>query len=137
MRQYLNLIGDGTCEDPDVIVRWSGHEFGHALAGRHDFLRQMVINEMGLWPIIDLMLKRIHGEMTEEDRLDWYHVHRDDVVQITAPPFPKPRERTVFEWSDMMQFRPITQVFDEVVIPELKQIFASRGTPDRSDDDRH
>lgn len=137
MRQYLNLIGDGTCEDPDVIVRWSGHEYGHALADRDDFLRMCIVNEMGLWPIIDLMLVRIYGEMSEEERIEWYHLHRDDLVEITAPPDPEPRELTVFRWSDKMQFRPITQVFDEVVIPELKQIHKSQGTPDRTDDESH
>ena len=137
MRHYLNLIGDGTCEDPDVIVRWSGHEFGHALADRDDFLRLVIRNEMGMWPIIDFMLERIYGKMTEEERLEWYHLHRDDLVEITAPPHPKPRELTVFRWSDGMQFRPITQVFDEVVAPELKQILKTRSGSGPPDEDIH
>jgi len=137
MRQFLNLIGDGTCEDPDIIVRWNGYEFGHVLAGRDDPVRRSVAVEQGVWPIIDYMLLRIYGELTEEERLDWYELHRDDTVSITAPPHPKPRDCTVFSWSDKLRFRPAVERLETEVIPELKRIYGARSRSGRSEDVHH
>ena len=137
MRSYLNLVGDGTCTDPTIVIRWCGHEFGHVIVPPNDLVANAVVEEMGVWPIIDFMLMRLYGEMSEEERIAWYELHATDVVEITAPPHPKPRELTVFRWSDNMQFRPVNEVLETEVMPELAQVWGKRRAPSGSKEEAH
>jgi hypothetical protein len=136
-KRWPKLIGEGTWENPRIIIRWNGHEFGHLPTERHDILLEHMAHVEGVWVVIDEMLRKLHGELTEEERLAWYEEHADDLVEITTQPgTPKEyvQEKSVYRWSDEMRFRTLTQRFDEHVIPELRALGKARqreGIPPR------
>ena len=132
---YEKLIGEGTWEDPDIVIRWSGHAFGHRRGIPHDILALHISHVLGAWPLIDQMLIRLYGEMSEEDRLAWYQEHLDDLVEIRTGNFTQ--NKSVYRWSDKMQFRSLTERFETHVYPELAEMVRKGGGPGPPGGDRH
>jgi hypothetical protein len=124
-QRYEKLIGEGTCENPETIIRWNGREFGHVRAPSPDPLAARVDRVQGAWAVIDAMLRKLYGELTEEQRLAWYEEHAEDLVEITVAadrPRPHTQNKSVYRWSDRMQFRPILERLDTDVVPELQRM---------------
>ncbi len=117
MKRYQNLIGAGLCDDPYYRIRWNGHEFGQELDAAGTALSIRVVEALGLWPVIDQLLIRLYGEMSEEQRLAWYVQHKDDEVEMEFASGPGPQVRTVYRWSDRLQFRPVSDRLREIGIP--------------------
>ena len=135
MATYQKLIGEGTWEDPDIVIRWNGHAFGHRRDIPHDILTAHIGHVQGVWPLIDQLLIRLYGEMSEGERLAWYEEHRDDLVEITTGEYTQ--NKSVYRWSDKMQFRPLTERFETHVYPELAEIVRKGGAPGPPSGDRH
>jgi hypothetical protein len=136
MKRYRNLVGDGTCQDPKIVIRWNGHEFGHLTDGPHDLLLLHIRNVLGMWPVIDQMLVQLYGELTDEERLAWYEEHRDDLVEITTGKR-LTQNKSVYRWSDKMRFRPVTERLQVEVAPELARVVSQLGGRRTPDSDWH
>lgn len=76
-KRWPKLIGEGTCEDPLVVIRWNGHEFGHVPDYPFDILIEHIGHTGRVSVLIDEMLRKLHGERTEEERLAWYEEHAE------------------------------------------------------------
>lgn len=128
-KRWPKLIGEGTWESPRIVIRWNGHEFGHLPTERYDLLLEHMARVQGVWVVIDEMLRKLHGELTEEERLAWYEEHADDLVEITVRPGTPGeyvQEKSVYKWSDRMRFRTLTERFEVHLIPELRALRKAR-----------
>lgn len=136
MKRYRNLVGDGTCQDPEIVIRWNGHEFGHVRNHPHDLLLQHIGNVLGMWPVIDQMLVQLYGELTEAERLAWYEEHREDLVEIVSPSG-FTQNKSVYRWTDRMQFRSVTERLQVEMAPELARVMRERAGDRRPDRNWH
>jgi hypothetical protein len=117
VKRYQNLIGDGLCDDPYYRIKWNGHEFAQQQDAAGKQLGIRIVEALGLWPVIDQLLIRLYGEMSEQQRLAWYVQHKDDEVEMEFADGPGPQLRTVYRWSDRLQFRPVDDRLREIGIP--------------------
>jgi len=109
------LVGQGTTDNPDVEIHWREHKFGHVfnrINPRVDLVVAQISSVLSLWPIIDLMLYRLYGDMSDTERLDWYKQHADDKVYIRVNSYAV--VRSVWKWSDALQFRSFEEVIGSV-----------------------
>jgi hypothetical protein len=128
-KRYEKLIGDGTCENPQTIIRWNGREFGHVRAPSHDLLAARVDRVQGAWAVIDAMLAKLYGDLSEDERLAWYEEHAEDLVEITVGADGRrafTQNKSVYRWSDRMRFRGILERLDTEVVPELQRLARDR-----------